>query len=128
MIKHLSVCLIAFLMIATAGGCSSNQTKYHPGGPYYYISWAHYFSPYRPVNEISKSEADELEHRGYGFYVAFFNEQGRIKSMEKRYQGKIEFKTLCYYDNDVLKKEEVTDANGNVTVTLYDKNGKILKQ
>ena len=40
----------------------------------------------------------------------------------------IEFKTLCYYDNDVLKKEEVTDANDKVTIALYDKNGKILKQ
>jgi len=43
-------------------------------------------------------------------------------------RAKLILKLHSYYDNDVLKKEEVVDASGgNMTITLYDKDGNILK-
>jgi hypothetical protein len=42
--------------------CScSKQPKYRPGGPYYYKSWANYYQPYRPIDEIQIDEGKELE-------------------------------------------------------------------
>ena len=110
-----------------AASCSAAPPKYHPGGPYYYKSWASYFLPYRPVDEVTKSEAEELERQGYSYYIAFFNEHGLIKSFEKRYQGKMEFKATFFYENGLLIKEESLVANGKMKHILFDKNGEIIK-
>jgi hypothetical protein len=115
------------ITVSMAASCSANQPKYHAGGPYYYKSWASYFLPYRPVDEISRPDAEGLERQGFAYYIAFFDEQGLIKSFEKRYQGKMEFKVTYYYENGILKKEESLDANGKVKITLYDKNGERMK-
>jgi hypothetical protein len=113
--------ILLFATITTS--CSANPPKYHPGGPYYYKGWAHYYLPYRPVDEIASSEAAELELQGYAYYIGFFNEQGQIKSFEKRYHGKMEFKVTYYYENGVLNKEESIDASEKTKVILYDEKG-----
>ena len=126
--KPLPICLTALLVtICMAANCSTAPPKYHPGGPYYYKSWASYLLPYRPVDEVTKSEAEELERQGYAYYIAFFNEQGLIKSFEKRYQGKMELKATFFYENGLLIKEESLDANGKMKHILFDKNGEIIK-
>jgi hypothetical protein len=118
---YLVVLLTAMNM---AISCASTP-KYHPGGPYYYKSWADYFLPYRPVNEISLSEAKELGGQGYAYYIAFFNDIGMIVSFEKQYRGKMEFKATYYYDKGVLRKEEVIDLSGKIIKsTMYDEKGR----
>ena len=125
MIRTLFIYLLAVVTtIGVAASCSASQPKYHPGGPYYYKSWASYYLPYRPVEEISKQGAEELDRQGYAYYIAFFNEQGLIKSFEKRFKENMEFKVTYDYDNGVLKKEEAIDMNGKVKITSYDKDGK----
>lgn len=116
------ILLVTFCVVS----CTSGQPKYHPGGPYFYKSWASYYLPYRPINEITENEAKELEQQGYSFYIAYFNEQGYIKSFEKKYKGNQEFKTDYSYENGILMKEESIQG-GKITTTLYDKNGKIIK-
>lgn len=128
MIKSIPIYLIGLLsVIILSSSCSANQPKYHPGGPYYYKSWANYHLPYRPVDEVSKSGAEELENQGFSYYIAYFDEEGRIKSFEKRYREKMEFNVTYFYENGVLKKEEGLDANGKVKITLYDKNDNRIK-
>lgn len=105
---------------------SSGQPKYHSGGPYFYKSWASYVLPYRPTEEISETEAKDLERQGYAFYIAYFNDDGYIKSFEKRYQGKQEFKTTYFYEKGILKKEE-SIQDGKSRTILYDNKGKIIK-
>ena len=118
--------LILLIACCLVSGCNSGQPKYHPGGPYFYKSWASYYLPYRPTNEITETEAKDLEQQGYSFYIAYFNEQGYIKSFEKRHKGNRVFKTDYFYEDGLLLKQE-SIQDGKITTILYDKNGKIIK-
>jgi hypothetical protein len=37
--------------------CKDAQTKYHPGGPYYYGGFANYKIPFQPIEELTLAEA-----------------------------------------------------------------------
>jgi hypothetical protein len=119
------VCLAWLAALSTLStSCSESQPKFHPGGPYYYTSWRHYYLPYRPAGEISLSEAEALERRGYAYCVAFFDTEGRIISFEKRYGDTAEFKVTYFYVNGVLRREGVIDTNGLAKFIFYDDKGK----
>ncbi|HEY6011645.1 MAG TPA: hypothetical protein VIX18_09250 [Nitrospirota bacterium] len=123
--SSLIVCLAWLISLSTLSlGCSESPPQYRPGGPYYYKSWINYYLPYRPAGEISLSEAEALERRGYAYCVAFFDTQGRIISFEKKYGSTVEFKVTYFYVNGVLRREGIIDANGLAKFTFYDEKGK----
>lgn len=72
------------------------QIKYHPGGPYYYESFANYEIPFHPVDEITIEKAEKLN----SYYIAYFNDEGRIISFEKILYGKRAFTDHYYYRAD----------------------------
>ncbi len=113
--------LITILIVLVIAGCSDQNTeeiKYLPGGPYYYKSWATYFKPYRPVDKITLSEAKELEKNGYAYYVAYFDNKGRIKSFDKFHSGKTVWKSEYSYENSKIK--ETMHSDGNKVVNTLD--------
>jgi len=122
-IRNWGSLLIVGAILSTLTCSCSKQQKYHPGGPYYYKSWANYYQPYRPIGEIQIDEAKELEGKGYAYYIAFFDGNGFISSFEKRYQGKISFKITYSYEEGVIRKEGVIDENGTAKTFFYDRDG-----
>lgn len=119
------VCLALLISLSVlSAGCRESPPEYRPGGPYYYKSWINYHLPYQPAGEISLSEAQALERKGYAYCIAFFDEQGRILSFEKTYQSAVEFKVTYFYVDGVLRREGVIDSNGLVKFTFYDEKGK----
>ena len=96
-------------------GCKS-QRAYHPGGPYYYKSWVSYELPHSPVGELTLQETRALEEDGRAYYVAFFNDDGRIKSFEKRIDDKTVWKTVYRYKKGKLEQSETVRANGSRSV------------
>jgi hypothetical protein len=77
---------------------------YHPGGPYYYKTWASYSIPYRPIDEISFANAKKLEKEGYAYYEAYFNNDGMIIKFIKHVKGTIAYQDEYIYENKKLKK------------------------
>lgn len=121
MAKNIATAFILFAIVLISS-CSGGPPKHSPGGPYYFKGWAHYFYPFIPTHEITVDEAKQLEQQHYGYYIAFFNEDGRIKSFEAKYEGKTKFKTDYSYSNGLITKEE-TVANGKKSVIYYDNKG-----
>lgn len=126
MLRIFSVLISGFIFVCQ--GCSYVQPKYHPGGPYYYKSWASYKLPYRPIDEISYKEAKQIEASGYAYYEAFFNEDGFIITFKKYYHEKLDFAVSYYYEKGILVKSEGIDFEGKKQILYFDKKGKIIKQ
>jgi hypothetical protein len=119
---------IVFCMFATLSqGCNEGHPKYHPGGPYYYKSYAHYLLPYRPVDEISVEEVKKAEEQSFAYYEAHFNNEGYITNFKKHYRGKAEFEVRYYYENGILRKSESLDSKGQIKTDTYDAKGEIIK-
>ena len=108
---------IAFsFLLASCSESGNTEVKYHPGGPYYYKSWATYHYPYRPTYEITLEETKQLVKNGNAYYKGYFNNDGKIQSFEKIYLGK------------TVWKEEYTYENSNkIKVTTYIENKKEVK-
>ena len=96
--------ILAFIFI-TFLGCK----RYSPGVEYYFKSGVTY-QGYRPTGEISKSEAEQLAQKGYAYYIAYFNEEGKPIKIFKVYNGTTSLYWQYEFDkNDVeniLKKIE----------------------
>jgi Family of unknown function (DUF6156) len=101
------------------------QGEYHPGGPYYYESFSGYNIPFRPIGEITIEKAKNLD----SYYIAYFNDKGKIISFEKNLYCKREFIDHYYYRADgTLERREGTKATGEITIQYFDKTGKLIKK
>ena len=123
----LSISTLLIGVIFICHGCANAQPKYHPGGPYYYKSWASYILPLRPTGEISYQEAKQMEVSGYSYYEAYFNDDGYIKEFKKYIHGQIVSTVIYFYENGVLVRSEEINREGKKTILLFGKNGKIIK-
>lgn len=104
---------------------SHAQGKYHPGGPYYYESFADYDIPFRPLGEIILEKAKSRD----SYYIAYFNDDGNIISFEKYLYGKKEFHDQYFYkSNGTPERRELTKASGEIVIQYFDKNGKLIKK
>ena len=125
MIKLLVISILILLSSFGSTGCSCYKT-YHPGGPYYYAIGISYFIPDRPTHEITKAEALEGESRGESYYIAFFNNDGFIKSLEERIGGKRTFKREYFYEKKRLARLEKTDSKGVRSTVIVSNNNECL--
>ena len=88
------------------------------GGPYFYESFSTYHIPFRPVNEISQSEAVSRP----AYCVAYFDNSGKIVSFEKYLKGEQVFIDKYFYDADgFLKRREGKNRDGELKVHYYEK-------
>lgn len=71
--------LILIPLITLLVACSDDvRLSSFRGGPYFY-SWANlYVAPSYPSKPITKEEAATLEADGTGYYIAYFDEIGRL--------------------------------------------------
>ena len=116
--KNILAKIILALIYISLFGCNE-EYKYHSGGPYYYKSDIANHQPFRPNEEITKNEANELADKGYSYYIAFFNDNGRPTTIEKYYKGKMDRKSELFYENGKLFKSIVTNEKGNKKTKYY---------
>lgn len=112
---------ILFLMAAS---CKA-EGKYRAGGPYYYESFANYEIPFRPIGELTSEEAKVRD----SYYIAYFDNDGKIVSFTKYLYGKFEFSDkYIYRSNGVLERREMTKSTGDIEIQYFDKKGKIIEK
>jgi hypothetical protein len=99
------------------------EPSYHPGGPYFYASFSSYHFPPRPVSEMTLEET--IEHaKSYSYYIAHFNNEGKIEQWSKFYPDGSSFCQKFAYENGVLRTAATEHSNGEKSVIEFDKHGK----
>jgi hypothetical protein len=109
--------------LAITAGCDGNKYYHQPGGPYYFKHGVTY-QGFLPNEEMTKSEADALAASGYAYAIAYFNPDGLPTNVQKIYHGKTEFSAELTWTNSRPISTRVTDAQGKVTDTVFDANGR----
>ncbi len=110
-------------IIVLLAGCVADDYYHQPGGPYYFKHGVTY-EGFRPNEQITKAEADSLAADGYAYTVAFFNSDGLPTNVQKVYKGKIESTADLTWTNRKPASSRVTDADGKVTESFFDKKGR----
>lgn len=76
-----------------------------------------------PLKLSQPLEAGALSNRNT-FFRGFFDERERMTGVQKMVYGEVELEHRYeYYDSDVLKRAEVIDAEGEMTVLRFDEQG-----
>jgi hypothetical protein len=112
---------IATAAVICIGLAACAKSEHAPGGPYYFESFASYKVPFRPVGEISASDAKSQEPNGNAFYAAWFNEHGQIIRVEKRYRGAVEMRVEYTYRDGKLVEGRGIDPDGKAFVQSFEK-------
>lgn len=87
----------------------------------FFVTYSGIKLPFNLVNELHPSE---VENRNT-FFRGYFDAQGRLTEFDKLAYGDIELThRYSYYDNGKLRTAEITDIDGEVTLLLYDAEGK----
>jgi antitoxin component YwqK of YwqJK toxin-antitoxin module len=101
--------------------CEHSHKK--TGGPYYYKSWVSYKLPYQPMDEITAKKAKSLT----AYYIAFYDEQGRILSFTKYLKGVRDWSASYYYnDAGYLQRQETLKSDGTMSILYFDESGKVV--
>ncbi len=109
-----------FLLIVSS--CDAPRTHPH-GGPYYYGNFSDYSVPPRPTDELSAEKAKARD----AYYVAYFDDSGKIISFEKYLYGAREFTEQYDYRYDgMLDRRILIKAGGETTMQYFDRNEKML--
>jgi antitoxin component YwqK of YwqJK toxin-antitoxin module len=106
----------------SAISCNANDSG-RQGGPYYFAKFIGYQIPFQPSEEISYEEAKKRNT----YYVAHFDEEGRIVSFSKYLKGKLIFIDKYYYDSGSLARREMTKSTGETTTHYFDEKGKLIE-
>jgi hypothetical protein len=122
--KTLLLLLVVVIFIIYGLYRSSLTPKYHPGGPYYYGDFALYAVPYSPKEELSKEQAVER----VVYFIAYFDNKGRIISFTKCVNGIQEWTSKFYYhNNDKLEHMDTFNADNTITQLYCDEKGHYMK-
>jgi hypothetical protein len=113
--------MVLFILIAALMNCN-HSPKYHSGGPYYYSTFADYHIPFKPIDELTENKAKNRKV----YYMAYFDDKGKIVTFTKYFDGKIEFSSsFSYRPDESLEKQENTNMEGKRI--NYFLNGSIVK-
>jgi len=86
----------------------------------YFVTYSGVKLPLKLSQPLKK---DALNNRNT-FFRGYFDTHDRISSLQKMVYGEIELEHRYeYYDNGILKQAEVIDAEGEITILLFDKTG-----
>lgn len=98
----------------------SNTNNGNRGVLRFFVTYTGVKLPFKLVNEL---QASEVENRNT-FFRGYFDEQDRLTGFDKLAYGEIELiHRYEYGDNGKLKKTEITDIDGEVTILNYDAEG-----
>jgi len=121
--RIISLCSVFLLVFFL--GCEEPPPKYPSGGPYFYRSYNGYYLPFRPTEEITFGQLQEIEEQGGAYCIAYFDRDGRITKFMKYDNGKLEFEDRYYYEERIIRRE-LTRADGSNTFGIIDKEGRYI--
>lgn len=88
----------------------------------YFVSYSGVKLPLKLVNELEQ-EVDRQNRNT--FFLGYYDAEQRLVRCEKRVYGETELlHEYEYHDNGTLKRAEITDADGELTVLNFDDSGK----
>ena len=91
----------------------------------YYSGWGGYADPITLQHKITEEEADAIAARGNAYLIGYFNADNRAERIVKMLRGKVFFECLYdYYPTGRLKRAQITNPDGIVTVRNYDERGR----
>lgn len=77
-----------------------------------------------PFNLVNELQASEVENRNT-YFQGYFDTHGRLTGFDKLAYGEIELAhRYTYHDNGKLGAAEIMDIDGEVTMLIYDIEGK----
>ncbi|MBI4809163.1 MAG: hypothetical protein HY799_09495 [Nitrosomonadales bacterium] len=99
----------------------STTNNENRGTPRFFVTYTGVKLPFKLVNELQTSE---VENRNT-FFRGYFDTQDRLTGFDKLAYGEIELQhRYTYHDNGKLGSAEITDIDGEVTLLLFDTEGK----
>jgi hypothetical protein len=91
-----------------------------PGTCRYFVTYSGVKLPLKLLNEL---EPDQRGNRNT-FFRGYFDDQDRLTCVQKVVYGDVELDhRYAYYDSGVLRRAEITDADGELTVMTFDERG-----
>lgn len=86
----------------------------------YFVSYSGVKLPLNLVNELQDSDRDNRNT----FFRGFYDGEQRLICCEKLVYGERELLHVYnYHDNGKLQKAQITDADGEITVLNFDRDG-----
>lgn len=77
-----------------------------------------------PLTLLNELEADQLGNR-ITFFRGHYDEQNRLVRVQKMVYGEVEMEHRYLYDEvGTLRRAEITDIDGEVTVLAFDGEGR----
>ncbi|CAI8730103.1 protein of unknown function [Methylococcus capsulatus] len=76
-----------------------------------------------PLKLMTELEPEQIGHRNT-YFQGYFDEQDRLVGLQKMVYGEVEMEHRYAYDrNGKLRRAEITDADGELTVLDFDEDG-----
>ncbi len=128
--KRLLFALASLLFFPFACVIKKNKTTLERNGIYYFESWAGYYVPLNPTNEITKEQAEATESK-YAYYIGHY-EKGLLMVFEQYIDKKIQWRDIYTYwpNTKILQKREMFHFDPTVEpyrVQNFDQKGNIIK-
>jgi hypothetical protein len=77
-----------------------------------------------PLQLQTPLEPAQIAHRNT-YFCGYFDEQDRLLGLQKLVYGEVELEHRYHYDDDgALRRAEITDAEGEVTILQIDASGR----
>jgi len=97
------------------------MTNEIPGQCRYFLTYSGVRLPFQLKTPL---EPEQIENRNT-YFRGYFDEQGRLTGIQKIVHGEAELQHRYSYDErGMLRRVEITDADGEVTVLHFDEAGK----
>ncbi|MDF9392146.1 MULTISPECIES: DUF6156 family protein [Methylococcus] len=76
-----------------------------------------------PLKLTTELEPEQLSHRNT-YFQGFFDDQDRLVGLQKMVYGEVEMEhRYAYHRNGKLRRAEITDAEGELTVLDFNEDG-----
>lgn len=94
-----------------------------PGTPRYFLTYSGVSLPLNLMNEL---EPGQIGHRNT-YFQGYFDAKERLVGLQKMVYGEVEMEhRYAYHDNGLVKRAEITDTEGELTVLDFDEEGRRL--
>ncbi|MBI5634315.1 MAG: hypothetical protein HZA15_12655 [Nitrospirae bacterium] len=114
------VIVTIFLISLLSVTCQKHE-KVYKGGPYFFDLFVGYGKPFVPAKELSYAQSQNMD----AYFMAYYDEQGRIIAFVKYLYKTFEFCDLYYYQQSGgLERVETYKSEREKYIFIYDSNGK----
>lgn len=86
----------------------------------FFVTYSGVKLPLKLLNELTEADL----HNRNTFFRGYFDDQERLTRLEKMVYGELELQHIyTYHDHGPLRRAEISDADGEVTLLEFDENG-----